>query len=69
MKPKRINHSQGSLLEPRLSELLDPQNRLRLLADLIDWKELESQLGSDFHSEKGAPGKPIRLVSFERKST
>lgn len=63
MKPKRVNHSQGSLLEARLSELLDPHNRLRLLADLIDWKELEGQLDSYFHSEKGAPGKPIRLVS------
>ena len=63
MKPKRVNHSQGSLLEARLSELLDPQNRLRLLADLIDWKELEGQLDCYFHSEKGAPGKPIRLVS------
>jgi IS5 family transposase len=63
MKPKRVNHNQGSLLETRLSELLDPQNRLRLLADLIDWEELEGQLSIHFSNEKGAPGKPIRLVS------
>jgi len=37
MIPKKTNYDQGQLFESRLSEMLDPHNNLRLLADLIEW--------------------------------
>lgn len=62
MLPKRTNHDQSRLFQSRLSEILDPSDRLRILADLTDWKELEEKFNSYFTSSKGAPAKPIRLV-------
>ena len=63
MIPKKTNHDQGRLFESRLSEMLDPHNNLRLLADLIEWGQLEEELKVYFDQEKGARGKPIRLVA------
>lgn len=63
MTPKKTNHSQNRLFQSRLSEILDPTNRLLLLADLTDWKELEESLSPYFNSERGAAAKPIRLVA------
>lgn len=63
MIPKKINDDQGRLFESRLSELLDPDNNLLLLGQLIDWEELEESLKDYFDQEKGAQGKPIRLIA------
>lgn len=63
MTPKRTNHSEGRLFQSRLSEILDPTNKLLLLADLTDWKSLESSLSSYFKSDRGAAAKPVRLVA------
>ncbi len=63
MTPKRTNHSEGRLFQSRLSEILDPCNKLIMLADLTDWKSLEDSLSSYFTKERGASGKPIRLVA------
>jgi transposase, IS5 family len=62
MKPKRIDHTQGLLFQGRLSNQLDPAHHLRLLAELIDWKVLEGGLAPYFVADRGAPGKPVRLV-------
>ena len=63
MTPKKINHSQNRLFESRLSEILDPANKLILLAGLIDWEGLEESLSCYFSHTRGATAKPIRLVA------
>jgi len=62
MHPKRTDHSQGLFFEKRLSSLLNPHHRLLLLAELIDWEELETGLSLNFE-EAGAPAKPVRLIA------
>ena len=63
MKPKVTNHRQGRLFEQRLSDLLNPNHPLLLLAQLIDWEDLERELSIHFHDEIGAPAKPVRLIT------
>ena len=63
MKPKRTNHDQGLLFEPRLSNQLDPKHELVLFSKLIDWDSLEKDLSIYFCKDKGAPAKPVRLIT------
>jgi transposase, IS5 family len=63
MKPKKTNHHQGRLFESRLSQILNPEHRLRLLADIVCWDEPEKEFSGNFTDTKGAPGKPVRLVA------
>ena len=42
MKPRRTNNSQSRLFDQRLSEQLNPNHELLILADFIDWESLES---------------------------
>lgn len=63
MTPKKTNHAEGRLFQSRLSEILDPCDKLRLLADLTDWKSLEDNLEPYFKSDRSAPAKPVRLVA------
>jgi transposase, IS5 family len=63
MKPTKLNFSQGDLFESRLSELLNPDHELYRLSLIIDWITLEQELSCHFNSAKGAPAKPIRLIS------
>ena len=62
MKPRRTNNSQSRLFEQRLSEQLNPNHELLILADFIDWDLLETKLGDHFANEAGTPAKPVRLV-------
>lgn len=62
MKPKVTDHTQGLLFQGRLSDQLDPSHHLRLLAEIIDWKALEENLALYFDPDRGAPGKPVRLI-------
>jgi transposase, IS5 family len=63
MKPKRTNHDQGLLFEPRLSNQLDPKHELVLFSQLIDWDSLEKDLSIYFCETNGAPAKPVRLIT------
>jgi len=63
MKPKRTNHDQGLLFEPRLSNQLDPKHELVLFSKLIDWGSLENDLSIYFCESNGAPAKPTRLIT------
>lgn len=62
MKPKKIDHTQGRLFERRLSQILSPNHRLRLLTEIVDWEHLEKDFAGYFSDVKGAPGKPVQLV-------
>lgn len=63
MKPSKLDFSQGELFEPRLSDQLNPDHDLYRMSKIIDWEALELDLVGFFPAEKGAPGKPIRLIS------
>lgn len=63
MKPIKTNQSQGSLFEPRLSNLLNPNHELILFSRLIDWEDLDKSLIVYFPHDNGAPAKPIRLIT------
>ena len=62
MKPIKINHSQGLLLQPWLSQILNPDHELRILSSHIDWAFLEEEFAGLFSAKRGAPAKPVRLV-------
>jgi IS5 family transposase len=62
MKPKRINNDQNSLLESRLSELLNPRDALIILSKQIAWEFFEKEFGVNFAGYNGQPPKPIRLM-------
>ena len=63
MKPKPTNHSFEDPNIPRLSKQLNPSHPLCLLAELIDWEELEEELGSSYSEGNSRPPKPIRLMT------
>lgn len=63
MKPSKLDFSQGDLFEPRLSDQLNPEHNLYRMSKIIDWEALELDLIGFFPTDKGAPGKPIRLIS------
>jgi IS5 family transposase len=52
---------QRDLFRPMLKDFIDPQHKLVLLADLIDWQYFENEFQS-YSSEQGAPSVPIRLM-------
>ena len=63
MKPSKTNHQQERLFEHRLSDILNPNHSLLLFASLIQWEELDKEFSGFFTSEKGAPAKPVRLMT------
>jgi transposase, IS5 family len=63
MKPRRTDHSQGRLFEQRLSDLLNPNHELCLLASVIKWDILEKEFSSFFNASDGREAKPIRLIT------
>jgi transposase, IS5 family len=63
MKPSRTNHRQGRLFEQRLSDLLNPNHELCLLASMIKWEALETEFAPFFDNEEGRHAKPIRLIA------
>ena len=63
MKPIKTDQSQSLLFQPRLSNLLNPNHELILFSQLIDWSELDDDLIVYFPNDRGAPAKPIRLIT------
>lgn len=61
MKGISPNPAQKHLFQTNLSDLLNPQHELCLLANKIDWQEFEAEFAS-FYSTVGCPAKPIRLM-------
>jgi IS5 family transposase len=63
MNPVKTDQSQSLLFQPRLSNLLNPNHELILFSQMIDWSELNNDLINYFPNNKGAPAKPIRLIT------
>jgi IS5 family transposase len=61
MKPKAPS-PQCELFGARLSELLNPEHPLYLLAERIDWSRLETTIDSCYAEELGRPGVNTRLM-------
>jgi IS5 family transposase len=53
--------TQRELFRPMLKDFIDPQHKLALLADKIDWTYFEEEF-KPYYSENGAPSVPIRLM-------
>ena len=62
MKPTKTNHNQGQLFEQRLSDMLNPNHELCILAGLIKWDEMDEKFSLLFTAEEGSPAKPVRLM-------
>ena len=58
---KRVNQDQKHLFLANLSEFIDPNHPLCLMAEKIDWEFFEKHF-AELYSERGAPAKPIRLM-------
>jgi transposase, IS5 family len=54
--------NQTNLFKPLLAEFIDMHHELVLLANTIEWRELEKEL-SEYYSKKGQPSMPIRFMS------
>ena len=63
MKPKPTNHSFEDPNIPRLSKQLNPSHPLCLLAELVEWEELEEEFGTFYSEGNSRPPKPIRLMT------
>ena len=63
MKPKPINHFFEDSNIPRLSKQLNPSHPLCLLAELVEWEELEEEFGTLYSEGNSRPPKPIRLMT------
>jgi IS5 family transposase len=50
------------MFRPMLKDFIDPQHKLVLLANLIDWQYFENEFKS-YCSEQGAPSVPIRVMA------
>jgi len=53
--------TQRELFHPMLKDFIDPQHKLVLLADSIDWRHFEESF-EPYYSDKGAPSVPIRTM-------
>jgi transposase, IS5 family len=63
MKPIPTNHFFEDSNTPRLSRQLNPRHPLCLLAELVEWEELEEEFGTLYSEGNSRPPKPIRLMS------
>jgi len=61
MKGTLPDQTQRELFRPLLSDMIDPNHELALLADKIDWDYFEQEF-SPLYSAVGQPGVPIRLM-------
>jgi IS5 family transposase len=61
MKPK-VQTEQPQLFQSRLDQILNMKHPLCILASQINWSYFEQTFGVYYSEERGAPGKPIRLV-------
>ncbi len=62
MKPSKTDTSQTELFRERLSNQLNPQEPLFILAGQINWSVFEDSFGAEFTYGPGQPPKPIRLM-------
>ena len=64
MKPKKSkrHNSQGHLFKVDLTQVIDLNHEIVLLADSIDWKELEDYFGDFYSSDKGRSAISTRLM-------
>ena len=62
MLGKLADPNQRDLFRPHLTDFIDMNNELVLLANKIDWHSMESEL-SCFYSEVGQPSVPIRQIA------
>jgi IS5 family transposase len=53
--------TQRDFFRPMLKDFIDPQHKLALLADKIDWNYFEEAF-EPYYSKEGAPSVPIRLM-------
>ncbi len=58
---KSPNQEQRHLFLPNLTEFINPQHQLYLLAEKLDWNVFESEF-APLYSSVGQPAKPIRLM-------
>lgn len=61
MQPKSQD-KQGHLFKQKLSEFIDMNNELVILADKIDWAVFEKEFGKVYIAGKGRPALPTRLM-------
>jgi len=61
MKGTLPDQTQRELFRPLLSDMIDPNHELALLADRIDWGYFEKEF-SPLYSAMGQPSVPIRLM-------
>ena len=61
MKPKAAT-SQCELFGARLSELLNPEHPLYVLAERIDWSQFDTAIDACYADELGRPGVNTRLM-------
>jgi IS5 family transposase len=62
MKPKSTNHFFEDSESPRLSKILNPRHELYMLAQMVEWEELEEEFGALYSEGNSRPPKPIRLM-------
>lgn len=55
------NKTQRDAFQPLLTDFIDPDHKLVLLADAIDWNYFECEF-ADLYSETGQPAVPIRFM-------
>ena len=53
MTPYKINHTQESFIDPRLSNQLNPKNELHLLSQKIDWSYFEKEFNKIYYPGQG----------------
>ncbi|WP_338453675.1 IS5 family transposase domain protein [Candidatus Bealeia paramacronuclearis] len=63
MKPSKTDTSQTELFRERLSNQLNPQEPLFILAGQINWSLFKESFGAEFTDGPGQPPKPIRLMA------
>jgi IS5 family transposase len=61
MQPKSRS-PQGELFGARLSELLNPEHPLYVLAERLDWREFDAAIDACYAEELGRPGVNTRLM-------
>jgi IS5 family transposase len=61
MKPKAAT-PQSELFGARLSELLNPEHPLYVLAERLDWSQFDAAIDTCYADELGRPGVNTRLM-------
>lgn len=62
MKGKLPTPTQRELFRPMLSDFINPEHELVLLANSIDWSYFERELSPYYSSDNGRPSVPIRQM-------